>query len=140
MGVVQVVSGQTHSLLWGKQDECQVWRGHHHAQHILNNRCTNQSHLLSISLTFSLDALPAAHFFHPWNGTDPPVLTGATKALGSAGRTSWLLLCILPEKTKGYISLNHISKQYHLSQTLVGTPSSTYCNDQICLSTFQEYI
>lgn len=90
--------------------------------------------------TFSLDALPAAHFFHPWNGTNPPVLTGATKALGSAGSTPWLLLCILPEKTKAYISLNHVSKQYHLSQTLVGTPSYTYCNDQICLSTFQEYI
>lgn len=36
-----------------------------HAQHVPNNRWTNQNHLLSISLTFSLDALPAARFFTP---------------------------------------------------------------------------
>lgn len=94
-----------------------------HAQHVPNNRCTNQNHLLSISLTFSLDALPAAHFFTP--GTrlilqsthEPPKLW-----VQLAGHQ--LLLWFMSEKTKDCTSLKHISKQYHLSQTLFWTQST----------------
>ena len=74
MGDAQVALAQIHSLLVEEscggesQDGCLVWWGLHgpgHAQHVPNDRRTNQNHLLSLSLTFSFDALPAARFFTP---------------------------------------------------------------------------
>lgn len=74
MGVVQVALAQTQpaGAVAGKARTGARSEGVHrpsHAQHIPNNRCMNQNHLLSISLTFSLDAQPAARFFTPGTRT-----------------------------------------------------------------------
>lgn len=73
-----------------------------HAQHVPNNRCTIQSHLLSISLTFSLDAVPTLGFFHPWNETNLPVLPPSShQSLGfSWPHTTVTLLWFLPWENK----------------------------------------
>lgn len=111
-----------------------------HAQHIPNNRCTNQNHLLSISLTFSLDALPAARFFTPGtrlillSSHEPPKLP--LRAQFSWQDTTPLLhgyFSVSVRETKDCTSLKHYSKWSHLSQTLIPDTSTTYCNDQIGL-------
>lgn len=123
MGVLWVALAQTQpaGAVVGKARTGARSEGVHqpsHAQHIPNNRCMNQNHLLSISLTFSLDAQPAARFFTPGTRTILPSTHEPPKALGSAGRTLWLLLCLFVcffQKTKSYTSLKHVSKHiiYH---------------------------
>jgi len=141
MGVVQVALAQTRSLLdeksycGGSRDGCQVWRG---AQ---TSPCSarpkqpvHEPEPSAVHCTY----IPAwcsasGSLFHPRNETNAPVLTWATKASGSAGKTHFGLL---PEKTKSYTSQKHILK----AVSFITNPlsSSTSCHDHMCLSTLHE--
>lgn len=112
MGDVQVALVEIHSLLveescgGGSQNRCQVWRG---AQAQPCSACPKQPvyepEPSAVYFTYSLIWCSASGLlFHPRNETNPPIHTWATKALGSAGRTPWLLFWFLSERTKDYTS------------------------------------
>lgn len=104
-----------------KQDGCQVWKVHSHAQHVPNNRCTNQSHLLSISLTYSLEALPAAPLltapFCPFKETNPPPSTGPWPSQNSRVQLAGHMVtefCLKKQWTLTFLS--QVSRLQHSSQ------------------------
>lgn len=128
---------QTHSLLvkescgGGSQDGCQVWRG---AQAQPCSACPKQPvhepEPSAVDFAYILAWCSASSsLYHPWKETNPPVHTPATKPASSAGRTLQLLFRFSSEKTKDSTSLKHISKQYHLSQTLLWAPATLLSAD-----------
>lgn len=88
-------------------------------------------------LHFHLMLCQQLAFFTPWSRLILPS-SHEPKAPGSAGQTPWLLFWFLPEKTKSYTSLKQSGIIYHKPSSKA--TSSTYCNDQICLSTLHECV
>lgn len=122
IGEAQVALAQTHSLLveescgGGSQDGCQVWMGARvQPCPARPKQPVHEPEPSAVHFTYILTWCSASSsLFHPWNETNPPVLTWATKAPGSAGRTTWFVFWFLPEKTnKLYFPETHFKHIYH---------------------------
>lgn len=128
LGDAQVASAQNHSLLveescgGGGQDGCQVWRG---VQAQPCSACPKQPvhapEPSAVYFTYILTWWSASSsLFHPWNETNPPIHTWATKASGSAGGTPWVSLLIFVWENKG---LYFLEKYFKAVSFITNSPS-----------------
>lgn len=117
MGDVQVALVWSRNLLveescgGGSQDECQA-----QPCSACPKQPVHEPEPSAVYFTYILTWCSASSLlFHPWNETNPPIHTWATKALGLACGTAWLLLWFSLRKQRTALPWNvfHSNIFYH---------------------------